>query len=102
MSDWDIIRRHITPNLLGVVIVYVTLTIPQVILVESFLSFLGLGVQEPTPAWGLMLKNAQEYIRQEPWIAIWPGVAITLAVFGFNLFGDALRDALDPRLRSAQ
>lgn len=99
VAPFRIIVRHIVPNLAGIVIVYATLLVPNMILYESFISFLGLGVQEPTPAWGLMLKNAQEYIRSEPWIAIWPGVAITLAVFGFNLFGDALRDALDPRGR---
>ena len=72
----------------------------QAILLEASLSYLGLGVQEPTPAWGLMLQGgAEEYAESAPWVAIWPGIAISLAVFGFNLFGDALRDALDPKLR---
>jgi peptide/nickel transport system permease protein len=101
-SNTRIILRHMVPNVMAPFLIMITSFVGQAILLEASLSFLGLGVQEPTPAWGLMLKNAQEYIRQEPWIAIWPGVAITLAVFGFNLFGDALRDALDPRLRSAQ
>ena len=71
------------------------------ILLEASLSYLGLGVQEPTPAWGLMLQGgAEEYAESAPWIAVFPGLAITLAVFGFNLFVDALRDALDPKLRS--
>ena len=73
----------------------------QAILLEAVLAFLGLGVQEPTPAWGLMLKSgAEEYAESAPWIPIFPGLAISLAVFGFNLFGDALRDALDPKLRA--
>ncbi|MBU2533256.1 MAG: ABC transporter permease [Alphaproteobacteria bacterium] len=101
-SNTRIILRHMVPNVMAPYLIMVTAFVGQAILLEASLSFLGLGVQEPTPAWGLMLKNAQEYIRSEPWIAIWPGLAITLGVFGFNLFGDALRDALDPRLRSAQ
>jgi peptide/nickel transport system permease protein len=101
-SNMRIILRHMVPNVMAPYLIMLTAFVGQAILLEASLSFLGLGVQEPTPAWGLMLKNAQEYIRSEPWIAIWPGIAITLGVFGFNLFGDALRDALDPRLRSAQ
>lgn len=101
-SNSRIILRHMVPNVMAPFLIMLTAFVGQAILLEASLSFLGLGVQEPTPAWGLMLKNAQEYIRSEPWIAIWPGIAITLGVFGFNLFGDALRDALDPRLRSAQ
>lgn len=101
-SNSRIILRHMVPNVMAPFLIMMTAFVGQAILLEASLSFLGLGVQEPVPAWGLMLKNAQEYIRSEPWIAIWPGIAITLGVFGFNLFGDALRDALDPRLRSAQ
>lgn len=101
-SNSRIIMRHMVPNVMAPFLIMMTAFVGQAILLEASLSFLGLGVQEPVPAWGLMLKNAQEYIRSEPWIAIWPGIAITLGVFGFNLFGDALRDALDPRLRSAQ
>ncbi len=99
-SDARIILRHMVPNVMAPYLIMITSFVGQAILLEASLSFLGLGVQDPLPAWGLMLRNAQEYIRTEPWIAIWPGVAITLGVFGFNLFGDAVRDALDPKLRS--
>jgi len=99
-SDARIILRHMVPNVMAPYLIMITAFVGQAILLEASLSFLGLGVQDPIPAWGLMLRNAQEFIRTEPWIAIWPGVAITVGVFGFNLFGDAVRDALDPRLRS--
>ena len=99
-SDARIILRHMVPNVMAPYLIMITAFVGQAILLEASLSFLGLGVQDPVPAWGLMLRNAQEFIRTEPWIAIWPGVAITLGVFGFNLFGDAVRDALDTRLRS--
>ncbi len=99
-SDTRIILRHMVPNVMAPYLIMITAFVGQAILLEASLSFLGLGVQDPLPAWGLMLRNAQEFIRTEPWIAIWPGVAISLGVFGFNLFGDAVRDALDPRLRS--
>ncbi|MCB1510480.1 MAG: ABC transporter permease [Hyphomicrobiaceae bacterium] len=99
-SNTRIILRHMVPNVMAPYLIMLTASVGQAILLEASLSFLGLGVQEPIPAWGLMLRNAQEYIESAPWVAIWPGVAITLAVFGFNIFGDAVRDALDPRLRS--
>jgi len=99
-SDARIILRHMVPNVMAPYLIMITAFVGQAILLEASLSFLGLGVQDPVPAWGLMLRNAQEFIRTEPWVAIWPGLAITLGVFGFNLFGDAVRDALDPRLRS--
>ena len=99
-SDTRIILRHMVPNVMAPYLIMITAFVGQAILLEASLSFLGLGVQDPLPAWGLMLRNAQEFIRTEPWIAIWPGVAISLGVFGFNLFGDAVRDALDPKLRS--
>lgn len=99
-SHTRIILRHMTPNVMAPFLIMITAFVGQAILLEASLSFLGLGVQDPLPAWGLMLRNAQEFIRTEPWIAIWPGVAISLGVFGFNLFGDAVRDALDPKLRS--
>jgi peptide/nickel transport system permease protein len=99
-SNSRIILRHMVPNVMAPYLIMLTASVGQAILLEASLSFLGLGVQEPTPAWGLMLRNAQDYIESAPWVAIWPGVAITLAVFGFNIFGDAVRDALDPRLRS--
>jgi peptide/nickel transport system permease protein len=85
------------PNVMAPFLIMITAFVGQAILLEASLSFLGLGVQEPTPAWCLMLRSSQEYIRSEPWYAIYPGLAITLAVFGFNLFGDAVRDALDPK-----
>ncbi|MCH7936704.1 MAG: ABC transporter permease [Proteobacteria bacterium] len=96
-----IILRHMTPNVMAPFLIMISAFVGQAILLEASLSYLGLGVQEPTPAWGLMLQGgAEEYAESAPWVAIWPGVAISLAVFGFNLFGDALRDALDPKLRS--
>ena len=96
-----IILRHMVPNVMAPYLIIVTAAVGQAILIEASLSYLGLGVQEPTPAWGLMLRGgAEEYAESAPWMAIFPGLAISLAVFGFNLFGDALRDALDPKLRS--
>ncbi len=100
-STARIIFRHIVPNVMAPFLVVVTAAVGQAILAEASLSFLGLGVQEPTPAWGLMLRTgAEEFIESAPWVAIWPGVAISLAVFGANMFGDALRDEFDPKLRS--
>jgi peptide/nickel transport system permease protein len=94
--------RHILPNTLGPFIVLTTAQLGSAILVESSLSFLGLGVPEPYPSWGRMLSvSAAEFAQQAPWVVIFPGVAISLAVFGSNLLGDALRDVLDPRLRQA-
>jgi peptide/nickel transport system permease protein len=96
-----IVLRHMLPNVMAPFLIIVTAFVGQAILLESSLSFLGLGVQEPTPAWGLMLSGAAvEFAETAPWMAIFPGVAISLAVFAFNLFGDSLRDALDPRLRT--
>jgi len=95
-----IILRHMVPNVLAPFLIMLTAFVGQAILAEASLSYLGLGVQEPIPAWGLMLQGgAEEYATTAPWIAIFPGVAIALTVFGFSLFGDALRDALDPKLR---
>jgi len=100
-SHTRIILRHMVPNVMAPYLIMITAFVGQAILLEASLSYLGLGVQEPTPAWGLMLQGgAEEYAESAPWIAIFPGLAITLAVFGFNLFGDAVRDALDPKLRS--
>lgn len=96
----DIIRRHIVPNLLGVVVVYVTLTIPQVILVESFLSFLGLGVQEPMTSWGALVNDGAQSMESAPWSLVFPASFLALTLFCFNFVGDGLRDALDPRDRS--
>jgi peptide/nickel transport system permease protein len=95
-----IILRHMVPNVLAPFLIMLTAFVGQAILAEASLSYLGLGVQEPVAAWGLMLQGgAEEYASTAPWIAIFPGVAIALTVFGFSLFGDALRDALDPKLR---
>ncbi|MEC9375408.1 MAG: ABC transporter permease subunit [Pseudomonadota bacterium] len=100
VTNFNIVRRHIIPNLLGVVIVYVTLTIPQVILVESFLSFLGLGVQEPMTSWGALVNDGAQSMETAPWALIFPGVFLALTLFCFNFIGDGLRDALDPRDRN--
>jgi oligopeptide transport system permease protein len=94
-----IIRRHIVPNLLGVVAIYVTLTIPQVILVESFLSFLGLGVQEPMTSWGALVNEGAQEMENAPWMLLFPASFLTITLFCFNFLGDGLRDALDPRDR---
>src|SRR5947199_77253 len=95
-----IILCHMVPNVMGPFLVIITAFVGQAILAEAALSYLGLGVQEPVPAWGLMLQGgAEEYASTAPWIAIFPGLAIMLTVFGINLFGDALRDILDPKLR---
>ena len=97
-----IMFRHIVPNVFASYLIMLTAFLGQAILLEASLSFLGLGVAEPVPAWGLMLRGAgMQFLERAPWLAIAPGVAISLAVFGFNLFGDSLRDALDPRLRTA-
>jgi peptide/nickel transport system permease protein len=99
-SHARIVLRHMVPNVMAPYLIMMTAAVGQAILIEASLSYLGLGVQEPTPAWGLMLKGgAQEYAESAPWVAIFPGIAISLAVIGFNLFGDALRDILDPRQR---
>jgi peptide/nickel transport system permease protein len=100
-SHTRIILRHMVPNVMAPFLIMITAFVGQAILLEASLSYLGLGVQEPTPAWGLMLQGGAElYAESAPWVAIFPGLAITLAVFGFNLFGDAVRDMLDPKLRS--
>ena len=96
-----IILCHMVPHVMATFLIMVTAFVGQAVLAETSLSYLGLGVQEPVPAWGLMLQGgAEEYAASAPWIAIFPGVAILLAVLGINLFGDALRDTLDPKLRN--
>lgn len=96
-----IILKHIAPNVVAPFLIMLTAFLGEAILLEASLSYLGLGVQEPTPAWGLMLQGgAEEYAESAPWVPVWPGLAITIAVFGFNLFGDAVRDILDPKLRT--
>jgi len=99
-SHMRVMFRHLVPNIMAPYLIVLTSQLGSAILTEASLSFLGLGTAEPTPSWGLMLSGgAPMYAEKAPWLAIFPGLAISLAVFGFNLFGDSLRDALDPRLR---
>jgi peptide/nickel transport system permease protein len=96
---WRIAIRHILPNILPALLVQATLSIAAAIIAEASLSFLGLGQQPPAPSWGSMLNTAQRFLVNAPWMAIWPGLAIFLSVLSFNLLGDGLRDALDPKER---
>ena len=96
-GDVRILRRYILPNAISPLLVQATVTVPEAIIGESVLSFLGLGVQPPTPSWGTMLSAAQSFLSQAPLLAVWPGVAIALAALSFNLVGDGLRDTLDPK-----
>ncbi len=98
-SDLRIILKHILPNAIAPVIVYATMSVGGAIISEAALSFLGIGVQPPTPSWGYMLSESRNYIFTSPWLMIFPGLAILLTVLGFVLLGDGLRDALDPRLK---
>ena len=98
--DSRIIVRHILPNVVAPVIVMATLMMGDAILIEATLSFLGMGAQPPTPSWGSILAGGRTYLRLAPWVSMFAGMAIMLTVLGFNLLGDGLRDALDPRLRS--
>lgn len=97
LSPSTIIRRHLIPNALGPIIVYTTLTIPSVMLLEAFLSFLGLGIQPPQTSWGLLISYGAETMEEYPWLLIFPGMALTLTLFSLNFLGDGLRDALDVR-----
>jgi len=97
LSPAAIIRRHLVPNALGPIIVYTTLTIPSVMLLEAFLSFLGLGVQPPQTSWGLLISYGAESMEEYPWLLVFPGLALTLTLFSLNFLGDGLRDALDVR-----
>jgi ABC-type dipeptide/oligopeptide/nickel transport system permease subunit len=98
-SDCRIIACHITPNVIAPIIVISSFQLAELIIAESSLSFLGLGVQPPTPSWGAMLSQGREYLSSAWWLGVFPGLAIILTVLGINLFGDALRDAMDPRLK---
>jgi len=98
--DWRIMFRHIMPNIISPVIVMATLMMGDAILIEATLSFLGMGAQPPTPSWGSILASGRSYLILAPWVTIFPGIAIMLTVLGFNLLGDGLRDALDPRLKN--
>lgn len=97
VSTWRIITRHLTPNLLGVVVVYLTLTVPQAILIESFLSFLGLGVQEPRTSLGALVENGVAHMEYAPWVLLLPAAVLAFILYCFNFLGDGLRDLLDPR-----
>lgn len=97
LTPWRIISRHLIPNVLGPVIVYTTLTIPSVILLESFLSFLGLGIQPPASSWGSLISGGVETMEEYPWLLLFPGLVLTITLFSLNFLGDGLRDALDPR-----
>jgi oligopeptide transport system permease protein len=97
LSPSALIRRHLVPNALGPIIVYTTLTIPNVMLLEAFLSFLGLGIQPPQTSWGLLISYGAETMEEYPWLLIFPGIALTLTLFSLNFLGDGLRDALDVR-----
>jgi oligopeptide transport system permease protein len=92
-----IIRKHVLPNVLGPIIVYTTLTIPNVMLLEAFLSFLGLGIQPPESSWGVLISYGVESMEEYPWLLIFPGLALAMTLFALNFLGDGLRDALDPR-----
>ena len=98
VSDMRIVFRHLLPNALAPAIVAATMGVANAILTESSLSYLGMGVQEPTPSWGSMLRAGQTYFTSAPWLAIFPGILISITVLAFNFVGDGLRDALDPRL----
>jgi len=97
LPRWRILLRHIIPNILGPVIVYATLTIPSVMLLEAFLSFLGLGVQPPASSWGILIREGAETMEEYPWLIVFPGLILSLTLFSLNFIGDGLRDALDPR-----
>ena len=97
VSNFSMFRKHFLPNILGPIAVYATLTIPQVMLLEGFLSFLGLGIQPPMSSWGTLIKDGVESMEEYSWLLIYPGITFTITLFALNFFGDGLRDALDPK-----
>ena len=97
VSNISMFRRHILPNILGPIAIYATLTIPQVMLLEAFLSFLGLGIQPPMSSWGILIRYGVESMEEHYWLLIYPGLTFTITLFALNFFGDGLRDALDPK-----
>jgi oligopeptide transport system permease protein len=101
-NNWRIMFKHILPNILGPLIVNETLAIPAYISTEAFLSFIGLGVNPPTPSWGAMISDGSRVVRTYPNQAIFPAMALAVTMFAFNFLGDGLRDAFDPRLRGTQ
>ena len=96
-SDWRIIRSHVLPHLLAPIIVISTLAVASFVLAEAGLSYLGLGIQLPTASWGNLLQSASSYYLEQPWLMVWPGLAVLATTLAFNLLGDGLRDAFDPR-----
>ena len=98
VSNIQMFRKHIFPNILGPIAVYATLTIPQVMLLEAFLSFLGLGIQPPMSSWGTLIRYGVESMEEYSWLLIYPGLTFTITLFALNFFGDGLRDALDPKI----
>ena len=99
-SHARIVLGHVLPNVAGPIIVYTTLTVPRVILVESFLSFLGLGIQPPMSSWGLLIRDGAVVMETYPWLLIFPGLVLSLTLFAMNFLGDGLRDALEPRMKT--
>ena len=97
VSNFSMFRKHLLPNILGPIAVYATLTIPQVMLLEGFLSFLGLGIQPPMSSWGTLIKDGVESMEEYSWLLVYPGITFTVTLFALNFFGDGLRDALDPK-----
>ena len=97
VSNISMFRKHLLPNILGPIAVYATLTIPQVMLLEGFLSFLGLGIQPPMSSWGTLIKDGVESMEEYSWLLVYPGITFTITLFALNFFGDGLRDALDPK-----
>ena len=100
VTNIQMFRKHIFPNILGPIAVYATLTIPQVMLLEAFLSFLGLGIQPPMSSWGTLIRYGVESMEEYSWLLIYPGITFTITLFALNFFGDGLRDALDPKISS--
>jgi oligopeptide transport system permease protein len=98
-SHRRVVVKHVVPNVIGPIVVYATLTVPKVMLLEAFLSFLGLGIQPPMSSWGLLIRNGAEAMESFPWLIIFPGILFSTTLFALNAMGDGLRDALDPRLR---
>jgi peptide/nickel transport system permease protein len=96
-SDWRIIRSHILPHLVAPMIVYTTLAVASFIIAEAGLSYLGVGIKLPTSSWGNLLQQASDYYTTQPWLMVWPGLAVLITTLAFNLLGDGLRDAFDPR-----
>ncbi len=98
-STTRILTRHILPNVMAPLVILFTARVPDAILSEASLSFLGFGIPPPFPTWGGMISYSRNYMFQSPWMVVWPGIALSIVVYSVNMFGDAMRDILDPRLR---